>query len=617
MRLASAIRFPFPRGGQQPVGSLPCRAQSCRTMQSPGEVQRRWAGLGRSWRWRLIGLVLLLPALAEAASPPAVFGADGVVASRSPVASEVGAEVLRRGGNAVDAAVAVGFALAVTHPAAGNIGGGGFMVIRMADGELAANDHRERAPGAAFREMYQDDEGNVRPGLSTASHLAVGVPGTVDGLLGILAEYGSMDRRELMQPAVKLARDGFPMPRDIARAIANRQGEFAPYPDSVATFSKEDGQPYAAGDLFRQPDLAASLQRIQERGRAGFYEGKTADLIVAEMQRGGGLITHEDLAGYRSVWREPVRGAYRGFDIISMPPPSSGGVLLVQMLNMLEPYDLGALGFGSAAAMHHIIEAERRAYADRAEYLGDPDFVAVPVARLIAKDYARQRFADFDPAKANRSAEIGAGAAPPPESPDTTHVSIIDKDGNAVAYTTTLNLSFGSKIVAEGSGILLNNEMDDFVAKAGVPNAFGLVGGDANAIAPGKRMLSSMTPTLVVKDGRIHLVAGSPGGSTIITTTLQVILNVIDHGMNLSNAVGQPRFHHQWLPDQVLYEPLGFSPDTLARLRSMGHQNLVPYIYGRGIGDANSAMRVPGGYVGMSDPRNAGGAVGVNFRDGN
>lgn len=577
--------------------------------------RRAWSG--RNWRWRLIGAVLLLPALAEAASPPAVFGAHGVVASRSPIASEVGAEVLRKGGNAVDAAVAVGFALAVTHPAAGNIGGGGFMVIRMADGELAANDHREMAPGAAFREMYQDDEGNVTPGLSTASHLAVGVPGTVDGLLDILAKYGSMERREVMQPAVRLARDGFPMPRDIARAIAGRQPEFAPYPGSVAAFSKEDGQPYAAGELFRQPDLAASLERIQERGRAGFYEGETADLIVAEMRRGGGLITHEDLANYHSVWREPVLGTYRGFDIISMPPPSSGGVLLVQMLNMLEPYDLGALGFGSAAAMHHVIEAERRAYADRAEYLGDPDFVAVPVARLIAKDYARQRFADFDPAKANRSAEIGAGAAPPPESPDTTHVSIIDKDGNAVAYTTTLNLSFGSKIVAQGSGILLNNEMDDFVAKAGVPNAFGLVGGAANAIAPGKRMLSSMTPTLVVKDGRIHLVAGSPGGSTIITTTLQVVLNVIDHGMDLSDAVGRPRFHHQWLPDQVLYEPLGFSPDTLARLRTMGHENLVPYNYGRGIGDANSAMRAPEGYVGMSDPRNAGGAVGVNLREGN
>ena len=565
---------------------------------------------------KLIGALLLLPALAQASSPPPVFGADGVVASRSLIASEVGADVLRKGGNAVDAAVAVGFALAVTHPAAGNIGGGGFMVIRMADGEVFANDHREMAPGAAFRKMYQDDDGAVVPGLSTASHLAVGVPGTVDGLLSILAKHGSLGRRELLQPAVGLARNGFRMPRDIARALAHRQAEFAPYPGSVAAFSKTGGEPYAAGDLFRQPDLAASLERIQEQGRAGFYAGETADLIVAEMQRGGGLVTHEDLANYRSVWRQPVRGAYRGFDIISMPPPSSGGVLLVQMLNMLEPYDLGAMGFGSAAAMHHVIEAERRAYADRAKYLGDPDFTPVPVARLISKDYARQRFADFDPGKANRSADIAAGDIPPPESPDTTHVSVIDKDGNAVAYTTTLNLGYGSKIVAQGSGILLNNEMDDFVAKANVPNSFGLVGGDANAIAPGKRMLSSMTPTLVVKDGEIHLVAGSPGGSTIITTTLQVILNVIDHGMDLSNAVGRPRFHHQWLPDQVVYEPLGFSPDTLGALRSMGHRNLVPYNSGRGIGDANSAMRVQGGYVGMSDPRNAGGAVGVNLREG-
>ena len=560
----------------------------------------------------LLGSVLLAwPALAPGVSPEAVFGAQGVVASRSAIASEIGADVLRRGGNAVDAAVATGFALSVAYPAAGNLGGGGFMVIRMADGTVAVNDHRETAPAAAHREMYQDDSGEVVEGLSTASHLAVGVPGSVDGLLAVLEKYGTMQRAQLLQPALDLARNGFPMSRDMAKSLAERRPQFAPHAGSVRTFFKEDGAAYAPGEWFRQPDLAASLERIQRRGRAGFYAGETAELLVAEMVRGGGLITHEDLANYRSIWREPIRGAYRGHAIISMPPPSSGGVLLVQMLNMLEAYDLGGMGFGSAAAMHHIIEAERRAYADRAEHLGDSDFFPVPIARLIDKAYARERFADFDPKRASRSASIGAGAMPPPESPDTTHVSVMDGAGNAVAFTTTLNLSYGSKIVAQGTGILLNNEMDDFSAKPGVPNAFGLVGGDANAIAPGKRMLSSMSPTLVVKDGEVLLVTGSPGGSTIITTTLQVIVNLIDHGMSLSDAVGQPRFHHQWLPDQVVYETPGFSPDTLAKLRAMGHDNLVPYTFGRGIGDANSVLRGADGFHGMSDPRNAGAAVGV------
>lgn len=574
----------------------------------------RPAGFGRQGvRLRpLLGSVLLAwPALAQGVSPEAVFGAQGVVASRSAIASEIGADVLRRGGNAVDAAVATGFALAVAHPSAGNLGGGGFMVIRMADGTVAVNDHRETAPAAAHREMYQDDSGAVVEGLSTASHLAVGVPGTVDGLLAVLAKYGTMRRAELLQPAVDLARNGFPMPRDMAKSLAERRPQFAPHAGSMRTFFKEDGAAHAPGERFRQPDLAASLERIQRRGRAGFYAGETAELLVAEMVRGGGLITHEDLANYRSIWRQPIRGAYRGHEVISMPPPSSGGVLLVQMLNMLEAYDLGGMGFGSAAAMHHIIEAERRAYADRAEHLGDSDFFPVPIARLIDKAYAGERFADFDPNRASRSADIGAGAMPPPESPDTTHVSVMDGAGNAVAFTTTLNLSYGSKIVAEGAGILLNNEMDDFSAKPGVPNAFGLVGGDANAIAPGKRMLSSMSPTLVVKDGEVLLATGSPGGSTIITTTLQVIVNLIDHGMSLSDAVGQPRFHHQWLPDRVVYETPGFSPDTLAKLRAMGHDNLVPYAFGRGIGDANSVLRGADGFYGMSDPRNAGGAVGV------
>ena len=552
--------------------------------------------------------------VAYGASPAAVFGADGGVASRSRLASEVAADMLRRGGNAVDAAVAGGFALAVTWPSAGNLGGGGFMVIRMADGATATNDHREKAPGAATRDMYLDENGDVIAGLSTDSHLASGVPGSVDGLLAALEKFGTMSREQVLQPAIGLARDGFALPRDMAQAFARRRDQFAQYPGSAAKFARADGSAFESGDLFRQPDLAASLERISEKGRAGFYEGKTADLIVAEMQRGGGLITHEDLAAYRSVWRNPVTGSYRGHEIASMPPPSSGGVLLVQMLNMLEPHDIGGMGFGSAAAAHHLIEAERRAYADRAEYLGDPDFYPVPVTRLTAKDYARERFADFDPAKASRSADIGAGAAPPAESPDTTHLSVIDGGGNAVAYTTTLNLSYGSKIVAEGTGILLNNEMDDFSAKPDTPNAFGLIGREANAIAPGKRMLSSMTPTLVTREGQTVLATGSPGGSTIITTVLQVVVNIIDHGMAVSDAVGAPRFHHQWLPDRVLHEPFALSPDTLSLLRSMGHEGLVSWTYGRGIGDANSVSRTEGGIFTMADPRNTGGAVGISLR---
>ena len=532
-------------------------------------------------------------------------GTGGAVASRSPQATEVGIEVLRRGGNAIDAAVAVGFALAVTHPSAGNLGGGGFMVIRLADGELVANDHREKAPFKAHRDMYLDDGGEVVEGLSTASHLAVGVPGTVDGLLGVLERHGTLTRQEIVAPAVALARNGFPLPEDLAGQFQRLRGRFEPYPASLAKFTRADASPLEAGDLFRQPDLAATLARIAAHGRAGFYEGTTADLIVAEMARGGGLISRRDLAEYRSVWREPVRGTYRGYEIVSMSPPSSGGTLLIQMLNMLEPYDLATLGRGSPAVAHLMIEAERRAYADRAEHMGDTDFYDVPLGMLMDKDYARHRFADFGPDTASRSADIGAGTWPT-ESPETTHVSVMDGDGNAVAYTTTLNLGYGSKIVVTGAGFLLNNEMDDFSSKPGVPNSFGLVGAEANAIEPGKRMLSSMTPTLVLKDGEPVLVTGSPGGSTIITTVLQVVTNVIDHGMDVAAAVAAPRFHHQWLPNQVRHEPGAISADTLASLSKMGH---VGFRETPGIGDANSVMRVGDEITARSDPRNAGAAA--------
>ena len=567
----------------------------------------------------LLGLLLTAggSAAAEAGATPeplspasatVVEAEQAVVASRSPFASAVGAEVLEQGGNAVDAAVAMGFALAVTHPSAGNLGGGGFMVLRLANGELAASDHRETAPAKASRAMYQDEDGNVVAGLSTASHLAVGVPGTVAGLLDVLAKYGSWTRQAAISPALQLARAGFPLPADLAAQFESQRENFARYPASRAVFAKADGSAYQAGEVFRQPDLAATLARIAANGRDGFYRGETADLIVAEMERGGGLVSHEDLAGYRPRWRAPVRGSYRGFEVVSMPPPSSGGILLVQMLNMIERYDVGAMGFGSTAKTHLYIEAARRAYADRAEHLGDPDFYDVPAAMLTSKAYAARRLADFDPERASDSSEVGAGGPLPAESPETTHVSVLDAAGNAVAYTTTLNLGYGAKIVVAGGGFLLNNEMDDFSAKPNVPNAFGLVGGEANAIAPGKRMLSSMTPTILLKDGKPVLVTGSPGGSTIITTVLQVVLNVVDHGMALADAVASPRLHHQWLPNRVVYEPGAATPEALAELEERGHVNVQQI--GFRIGDANSAMRVGAGLVGVSDPRNHGGAAG-------
>jgi gamma-glutamyltranspeptidase/glutathione hydrolase len=555
----------------------------------------------------LVVLILMLPAVNHAVAPEATFSENGMVASRAVLASQVGADILRKGGNAIDAAVATGFALAVVYPSAGNLAGGGFMVIRLADGTVITNDHREKAPLAATRDMYLDKAGNLIPDLSTHSHLAVGVPGTVAGLLDVLAKYGTMSRQEVLDPAIRLAERGFELDLDMARDLEAQLPRMSRYPASMAIFSN-GGAPWQRGDVLRQKDLAQTLKRIRAQGRDGFYAGKTAALLVAEMQSGGGLVSLEDLSEYRSVWREPVKGSYRGYDIISMPPPSSGGVLLVQLLNMLESHDLKTMGFGSADAVHHMVEAERRAYADRAEHLGDPDFFDVPVKRLINKDYARQRFSTFSKDKANRSVDIAAGTWPA-ESPDTTHASFVDKAGNAVAYTTTLNLSFGSKIVATGTGMLLNNEMDDFSSKPDTPNAFGLLGRKANAIEPKKRMLSSMTPTIVAKDGKVVLVTGSPGGSTIITTTLQIIVNVIDHGMDLSAAVASPRFHHQWQPDAILYEKNGLSPDTVKILQDRGHQGLTAWGWERGIGDANSVMAVPGGFAGMADPRNAGAAA--------
>lgn len=585
------------------------RTKRCETRLTGDGVVARGSRCARGSARRLVHWLAVAGAAAAPATlfAEATVGERGAVATRSPLASAVGLEVLERGGNAIDAAVAVGFALAVTYPSAGNLGGGGFMVMRLADGSEAVNDHREVAPARATRDMYLDAEGDVVPGRSTASHLAVGVPGTVDGLLAVLARHGTLSRRQAIAPAIRLARAGFPLPADLAEQFGRHRQAFAPYAASASKFSKRDGTPFAAGDVFRQPNLAATLERIAEHGRDGFYAGRTADLLVAEMTRGRGLVGHDDLRAYRSKWRQPVRGAYRGHEILSMPPPSSGGVLLVQMLNMLEGRDVGAMGAGTPATAHLMIEAERRAYADRAEHLGDPDFHDVPVAMLTNKDYARARLADFAPDKASRSADVGAGGPWPEESSETTHVSVLDAAGNAVAYTTTLNLAYGAKIVVTGAGFLLNNEMDDFSAKPNAPNAFGLIGREANAIAPGKRMLSSMTPTIVLKDGKPFLVTGSPGGSTIITTVLQVITNVIDHGMDLATAVARPRFHHQWLPNRVAYEPGAFADGAIEALRGKGHVNLNEMRFG--IGDANSAQRLGKRVIGVSDPRNAGAAL--------
>ena len=560
-----------------------------------------------NFRLLLAMIILALPA-AAADMPDPVRGEQGMVVSRSEIASRVGADVIGAGGNAVDAAVAVGFALAVTYPSAGNLGGGGFMVIRLANGDLVANDHRERAPAVARRDMFLDAEGNVVEGLSTDSHLAAGVPGTVAGLLDVHERHGVLPLAEVIDPAIALARDGFPLPLDLARDFVRHQSDFARHAASRAVFAKSDGTHYEAGDLFIQQDLAETLERIKDGGRDGFYKGKTADLLVAEMQRGGGGVTQADLDDYRSVWREPIVGTYRGFDIVSMPPPSSGGIVLVQMLNMLERYNLRAMGPGSARAIHHMVEAARRAYADRAIHLGDADFYPVPVERLIDKAYAVVRFGDFDPRRASVSAEVGAGYWAEPGT-DTTHVSIMDRAGNAVAYTTTLNFAYGAKIVVPGAGFLLNNEMDDFSARENTPNAYGLLGGKANSIEPGKRMLSSMTPTILLWDGRPFFVTGSPGGSTIITTVLQVIVNGVDHRMNLARAVSQPRFHHQWQPDRILFEP-GVSDETVAALRSMRHRGVVVLPAAR-LGNANSVMRIRGALWGVADPRSASAAAGI------
>ncbi|OLO03169.1 gamma-glutamyltransferase [Salinicola socius] len=498
-------------------------------------------------------------------------GEHAMVATSHYLASQIAHDVLEGGGNAVDAAVTAGFALAVTQPRSGNIGGGGFMLISdERSDKVIAIDYREKAPAAAYETMFQNEQGEAVSELSRDTHNASGVPGTVAGLAMALDQYGTLSLAESLAPAIKLADDGFIIPPRFAEGLEQSRQRLMQWDSTRKVFYKPDGSLYRAGERFRQPDLAATLRRIAENGPREFYEGETARLITAEMRQHGGLMTAKDLADYQPTVREPVHGTYRGYDIYAMSPPSSGGAHIVQMLNILEGYDIHAMGFNSARTIHVMSEAMKRAYADRAEYLGDTDFVDVPLKGITSKAYADELRAQIDLDRATPSKEIAAGQPLPYESNETTHFSIADDSGLAVSNTYTINFSYGSGIVVDGAGFLLNNEMDDFSAKPGTPNAYGLIGGEANKIEPEKRMLSSMTPTIVKKDGKNFLVTGSPGGSRIITTTLQVVMNVIDHGMNIQSAVSAPRIHDQWLPDEIRIED-GISPDTIALLEAMGH----------------------------------------------
>jgi gamma-glutamyltranspeptidase / glutathione hydrolase len=475
--------------------------------------------------------------------------------------------VLAAGGNAIDAAIATGFALAVTYPTAGNIGGGGFMVVRFADGRTTTLDFRERAPAAAHPNMFLDSTGAYSSTIHHNTHVAVGVPGTVAGFALAHQKYGSRDWASLVNPAVSLAKDGFSVPPGLAGSLRGTRGKLARYPASLAAYYR-NGEPYAEGDRLQQPDLAATLTRIRDQGRDGFYTGETSRLIVAEMQRHGGLITAADLAGYEARERDAVTGSYRGFDIISMPPPSSGGVAIIQMLNILEGYDLRAAGHNSTRYVHLVTESMRRAFRDRAQHLGDPDFNTLPVARLTSKAYATELRAGIDEQRASvsRASELVADY----ESDETTHYSVVDAAGNAVSVTYTLEAGYGLGAVVQGAGFLLNNEMGDFNGKPGYTDSTGLIGTAANVARPGKRMLSSMTPAIVAKDGKLVAVVGSPGGRTIINTVLQVVLNVTEFGMPIQAAVDAPRFHHQWLPDRLSIEADGVTPEVLSALEGWG-----------------------------------------------
>jgi gamma-glutamyltranspeptidase / glutathione hydrolase len=539
-----------------------------------------------------------------AAQAPAPHGA---VVAQEARAAQIGVEVLKQGGNAVDAAVATGFALAVTYPRAGNLGGGGYMLIHLASRHAdVAIDYRETAPAAATRDMFLDQNGEADPRKSRDSALAIGVPGTVAGLALAHARYGSGKFRlaDLIAPAISLARAGIPVEDDIADSLPGAARRLARWPSAAKIFLKADGRALGPGDRLIQSDLADTLEAIARNGPRAFYQGAIADKLVAAVRAEGGILSADDLKNYRPLKRAPVRGRYRGYDIVSMPPSSSGGVVLIEMLNILEGYRAGELGADSAERAHLLVEAMQRAYADRAAYLGDPATVTAPLARLMSKPYGRALQAGIDPAHATPATDIRPDGAGAHEGDNTTHFSVVDRFGNAVSNTYTLNFGYGLGLVAQGTGVLLNNELDDFAAKPGAPNAYGLTGGDANAPGPGKRPLSSMTPTIVLKDGRPFLVTGSPGGSRIITAVLQVISNVIDRKLPIADAVAAPRIHDQWSPDEVVVER-GLAPDLIRGLEGFGHQvrQDVPRT------SANSILITPQGLVGAADPRSRGAAA--------
>tara|TARA_B100001564_G_scaffold99661_1_gene81851 strand:- start:3474 stop:5168 length:1695 start_codon:yes stop_codon:yes gene_type:complete len=542
-----------------------------------------------------------------------VSGENGMVVSTSTQASQVGIEILKQGGNAVDAAAAVGFTLAVTSSSNGNLGGGGFMVTRMANGKTFTLDYREMAPKSAYKDLFLDSSKNVIKDKSTKTHYASGIPGSVDGLLRAWKDHGSgnISIQQLLNPAVNYAENGFQLSKYEAKRFNNNKSFLSKHPETKRIFTRDDRN-WKRGDIFYQKDLAETLKRIIKYGRDGFYKGKTADLIVSEMKNVANWITLEDLDNYTSKYRKPIRGEFNGLEVISMGPPSSGGILLIMMLNMFTAFgeindiDVFDLEFNSSKYVHLITEIERRAYADRATHLGDEDFWEVPNEMLLSKNYAQMRVQDINANSSTRSGEIKAGDSPFSESEETTHYSVIDKDGNSVSVTTTINSGYGSGITVTGAGFILNNEMDDFSSKPGVPNMFGLIGNEANAIEAYKRPLSSMTPTIVLKNNKPFLILGTPGGSTIITTVFQNILNVVTHNMNIKEAVDAPRFHSQWLPDQIDYEKNSLSKKTANQLKRLGHKTEK-----RGyIGEANGIMIDGGLFLGGADKRGENSAVG-------
>ncbi|MBI5471770.1 MAG: gamma-glutamyltransferase [Ignavibacteriae bacterium] len=532
----------------------------------------------------------------------------GMVVSAESLATRAGVEVLKNGGNAIDAAVAVGFTLAVTFPEAGNIGGGGFMLIRLPNGKCTMIDFREKAPGKAARTMYLDSAGNFVSQKSEYGPLAAGVPGSVAGLLYALEKYGTASRAQVLARPIEIAERGLIVSERLAAGFKESLEEFAAYPSTMRAFTK-NGVPFHEGELFLQPELAYTLREIREKGRDGFYKGDIAAKIVAEMHRGGGIMTMDDLAAYRAIEREPVRGTYRGYDIVSASPPSAGGVVLLQMLNMLERFDLRSKGHNSSQTIHLFAAAAQRAYADRSEFLGDPDFVKIPVKALIAKKYAAGRSRSIDSMHAVAGSAVRPGASSDVDNHQTTHFCVADRFGNVVSVTTTVNGLYGCKTVVDGAGFFLNNEMDDFAAKPGTPNMFGLIGGDANAIAPHKRMLSSMTPTIVLKNGKPLLTVGARGGSRITTAVATILLNVIDFEMNIQDAVDIPRVHHQWLPDKIFYEANGLPLDVIRNLQHMGYTLEHTHVH-NARAEALMIDPVTGEFLGAPDPREEGVAIG-------